>query len=68
MFRALVAHPQEALYNGTWYIAWVLSVGCPRVGLELVQPTDIKRTQYTKCRLFRPPEDEQVMLETCKDS
>jgi hypothetical protein len=24
MFRALLAHPQEALQNGTWYIACVL--------------------------------------------
>jgi hypothetical protein len=32
--------------------------------LTLVQPTDITRAQYTKCRLWAPPEDEQVMLET----
>jgi hypothetical protein len=32
----------------------------------LVQPTNIKRTQYTKCRFTEPPEDEQVMLETCR--
>jgi hypothetical protein len=41
MFRALLAHPQEALQKG-------------RTGLEfptLVQPTDITRTQYTQCRL-----------------
>jgi hypothetical protein len=32
----------------------------------LVQPTDMHaRTQYTKCRLA-PPKDEQVMLETCR--
>jgi hypothetical protein len=24
MFQALLAHPQEALHNGTWYIACVL--------------------------------------------
>jgi hypothetical protein len=24
MFRALLAHPQEALHSGTWYIACVL--------------------------------------------
>jgi hypothetical protein len=32
----------------------------------LVQPTDITRMQYTKCRCVAPSEDEQVMLETCK--
>jgi hypothetical protein len=26
-FRALLAHPQEALRNGTWYTACALSVG-----------------------------------------
>jgi hypothetical protein len=31
----------------------------------LVLPTDITRTQYTKCRVT-PPEDEQVMLKTCR--
>jgi hypothetical protein len=24
MFRALLAHPQEVLHNGTWYTACVL--------------------------------------------
>jgi hypothetical protein len=32
----------------------------------VAQSTDIIRTQYTRCRLWAPPEDEQVMLETCK--
>jgi hypothetical protein len=32
----------------------------------LVQPTVTTRTQYTKCRLWSPPEDKQVMLETCR--
>jgi hypothetical protein len=35
MFRVLRANPQEALHNGTWYIACV----------------SVIRTQYTKCRL-----------------
>jgi hypothetical protein len=63
VFRALLAHPQEALYR--WNLVY-----CMRVvswlhqdwsGI-LVQPTDITRTQYTKCRLCSDPEDEQVML------
>jgi hypothetical protein len=55
MFRALLAHPQEELHSGTWYIACVLcQLAIP--GLEwntpvLVQPTDITRTQYTNCPL-----------------
>jgi hypothetical protein len=31
----------------------------------LAQPTDITRKQFTKCFCLAPPEDEQVMLETC---
>jgi hypothetical protein len=46
MFRALLAHPQEVLHNVTWYIACVL---CQLAEPGLVQPTDITRTQYTKC-------------------
>jgi hypothetical protein len=30
------------------------------------QPTDIISTEYTKCFFEAPPEDEQVMLETCR--
>jgi hypothetical protein len=68
LFRALLAHPQEALHKR--------QLAAP--GLEftpvLVQPTDVTRTQYTKCRLCssswgwarKPPEDEQIMLETCR--
>jgi hypothetical protein len=56
MFRALLAHPQEALQSGTWYIACVLCQ-LAASGLEcstpiLMQPTAITRTQYTKCRLW----------------
>jgi hypothetical protein len=53
MFRALLAYPQEALHKRHLYPI-------------LVQPTDITRTQYTKCRFEAPPEDEQEMLETCR--
>jgi hypothetical protein len=28
-----------------------VSVGCTKIKVELVQPTDITRTQYTKCRM-----------------
>jgi hypothetical protein len=45
--------------NGTWYIAWS---GTP----VLVQPTDITLTQLPSAVCAAPPEDEQVMLETCR--
>jgi hypothetical protein len=53
MFLALLAHPQEALNQ--WrlvYYVRVMSVVCTRIGVEMVQPTDITRKEYTKCRLF----------------
>jgi hypothetical protein len=57
MFPALLAHPQEATHKGHL-------VYCMRA--NMAQPTDIIHTQYTKCRLWTPPEDDQVMLETCR--
>jgi hypothetical protein len=54
MFRALLAHPQEVLHRRHLvYCVCVMSVGCTRIGVELVQPTDITRTQYTKSCLCR---------------
>jgi hypothetical protein len=41
MFRALLAHPQEVLHK--LHLVYSTPV--------LVQPTDITRTQYAKCRL-----------------
>jgi hypothetical protein len=57
MFRALLDHPQEALKKRHLvYCVHVMSDGCTRTEVIsnpiLVQPTDITRTQYTKCRLF----------------
>jgi hypothetical protein len=50
---------KRRLTTDTWYICVrVMSVGCNRIGVELVsptvllQPTDITPTQYTKCHLF----------------
>jgi hypothetical protein len=75
MFRALLAHPQEALHKRhLLYCGRVTSVCCTRIRVELrptpslVQPTDITRKQYNKVVCVAPPEDEQVMLETCRDT
>jgi hypothetical protein len=52
MFRALLAHPQEAPHKRHLvYSVRVMSVGCTRNGMELVQPTEITRMHYTKFRL-----------------
>jgi hypothetical protein len=52
MFRALLAHPQEAqCKQHLVYCVCVMSVGCTRIEVELVQPTDITCKQYTKCYL-----------------
>jgi hypothetical protein len=52
MFRALLAHPQEVYTSSD--------------SATVPPPTDIIHTQYTNRCLCRPPEDEQVMLETCR--
>jgi hypothetical protein len=65
MFRALLAHLQEALHQRhLLYCVRVMSVGCTRIG---VHPTDITRTNITSAVGVAPPEDEQVMLKTCRD-
>jgi hypothetical protein len=55
MFRALVAHLQEAVHKRHLvYCMRVMSVGCTSIEAEaliLMQPADITRTQYTKRRL-----------------
>jgi hypothetical protein len=63
MFQALLAHPQELLYK--WhsvYCVRVMSVGCTRIGVELVY----SRMQYKSAACVALPENEQVMLETCR--
>jgi hypothetical protein len=61
MFRALPAHPQEALRKRHLvYCVRVTSVGCTRIGVEA---RNIPSVFYEA-----PPEDEQVMLETCRGS
>jgi hypothetical protein len=58
MFRVLLAHLQEALHNNTLYIACVLC--------QLAAPGLEWNSQCAKCCFSVPPEDEQVMLETCR--
>jgi hypothetical protein len=58
MFQALLAHLQEALHKQHLvYCVRVMSVGCTRIGVEHSNPGVV-------CVV--PPEDEQVMLETCR--
>jgi hypothetical protein len=67
MFRVLLAHLQEALYQlHLVYCVRVMSVGCTRTGVEL-QSWRTTRTQYLRILstvAVAPPEVEQVMLET----
>jgi threonine/homoserine/homoserine lactone efflux protein len=54
MFRALLTHLQEALHIlvilCACYVSW-LHLGWSSTPI-LVQPTDITRTQYNKCRYW----------------
>jgi phage baseplate assembly protein gpV len=55
MFRSLLAHPQQAPHKRHLvYCVRVMSSWCNQL---------TTRTQYTKCRLWAPAEDEQVVLE-----
>jgi hypothetical protein len=59
MFRTLLAYLQEALHQRHLvYCMRVMSVGCIRIGVELVSVRVSTRTDT----------DEQLMLETCRDS
>jgi hypothetical protein len=61
VFRALLAHPQEALHKQHLvYCVRVMSVACTRIGVE-----HARNIQCTAC--VAPPEEEQVMLETCRN-
>jgi hypothetical protein len=58
MFRALLAHLQEALNKRHLvYCVRVMSVGCY-----------IPRKQYPSAACDAPPDDEKVMLETFRRS
>jgi hypothetical protein len=61
MFRALLAHPQEALQTAfstlrVYNVSWLWH-GCSEL-----------HAIYQMCFCAAPPEDEQVILETCKGS
>jgi hypothetical protein len=63
MFRALLAHPQEALYKRHLvYCVRVMSVGNTRIGVELKLTYQARNIPSGVCA--EPPEDEQVILET----
>jgi hypothetical protein len=60
MFRALLAHPQEALLCAVVDVGWSQDVG--RLFPHL-QP----HTSHQSCICVVPPEDGQVMFKTCRD-
>jgi hypothetical protein len=68
MFRALLAHPQEAIHK-RHLVYWVrvMSVGCTTIAGPL-QSCHSQLTLYARSIIsavcVAPPEDEQVMLET----
>jgi hypothetical protein len=70
MFRALLAEPQEALHKRHLvYCVRVMSVDCGTVAVKLLSCHN-QLTLYTRnipnAVRANPPEDEQVMLETCR--
>jgi hypothetical protein len=64
MFRAPLAHLLEALYKKQLvYSMRVMSVGCTNPGSNQ-QTQHARNMQIVVCAA--PPEDEQVVLETCR--
>jgi phenylpropionate dioxygenase-like ring-hydroxylating dioxygenase large terminal subunit len=55
-------HGQQNIKFNNWYIACVLR----RLSAACQQPANVTRTQYTIVVYAAPPEEEQVVLETCK--
>jgi hypothetical protein len=63
MFRALLAHPHEAMNKRHLvYSVRVMSVGCYKDW----SGTYVGDTNIPSAACLAPPEDEQVMLETCR--
>jgi hypothetical protein len=63
MFRALFSHLQEALHKRHLvYCVHIMSVGCGTVAVELILYARI--IPNVVCEV--PPDDEQVMHETCR--
>jgi hypothetical protein len=61
MFRSLLAHPQEALYNGTWYIVYVLcqltapGIKQPGHGVDHPVPSSVEaKARVELLYTFRP--------------
>jgi hypothetical protein len=72
MFRALLAHPQDALHKRHLvYCVCVMSVGCTTIAFTPQswnsQPT-LHARNIPSAVFEALPEDEQVMLETCRGS
>jgi hypothetical protein len=61
IFRALLAHPQVALHKRHLvYFVRITSVFCGTVGVKL-------QRNIPNAVCITPPEDEQIMLETCRN-
>jgi hypothetical protein len=67
IFRSLLAHLQEGLHERHLVNCLrVMSVGCTRIGVELVKPTlSVHARSIPSAVCAAPAEDEQVMFETC---
>jgi uncharacterized protein YpmS len=67
MFRALLAQPQESLHKQHLvYCVRGMSVGCTKIGVELVSELIKHARTIPSAVCVVPPEDEHVMLETCR--
>jgi hypothetical protein len=66
MFRALLSHPQEVLYQRHLvYCVRVMSIGCYQ-GWNGTEFRSNPGSNIPNAAGVEPPEDEQVILETCR--
>jgi hypothetical protein len=67
MFRALLAYPQEAMHKRHLvHCVRIMSVGCPTTAATVPRQLTLYARSISSAVCEAPPEDEQVMLETCR--
>jgi hypothetical protein len=68
MFRTSLAHPQKALRKGHLvYYVRIMSVACATIAVKLRSwHSSLYARNIPSAVCVAPPEDEQVMLETCR--
>jgi hypothetical protein len=65
MFRALFAHHQETLHIRLVYCVRFIQMAASRIAVELPLKLGVEVSLELYKLLYMPPEDKQLVLETC---